>query len=827
MHDTRYDSDWALGRAPLLRSAPCALRTEVGPRPPSGTTPRCRVWLWNPAASATTARVGGRRYRTVRRGRGAVAHPRVHCPPWIGGNTRGPGGRLRRRRHVGDDRTRPRSNACRPVCPAGPATGRRSVSHHAKRRLLSRRLLGTRWRALCYPDHLFCFNCRSLRALLSEAGLRPAAVWTEGIDPYEIGRVLRGKRLASGGGPTDGAEALRTAAVNSRACSLAKSSVNTLLNTLRLGDTLRLSPRTHFYLEFGENHRPAPENHDSPNTTVSWNEARVRLGPAVDAPLGSAVGPRDRSAFRSVHLAFTALLPGVVKRFVYRYLFGYRIGRDVRIGISLLDADSASLADGTRIGHLNVIVRVGRFETGAEVRIGVLNIIRGGERVVLGRLLRGHAPQRPQRHPGPRLHDGTASRCCEVGAGTVITSGHRIDFTDRVTLGKNVIIGGRNSSLWTHNRQETAPIEIGDFCYLGSEVRLAPGAKLPDECILGIGAVLTGEITGAAIAGGGGAGEGGSAARRERPRADPAQDARGHAGRLLRTLLRFGYPLVREALARRVLLIVAGGSSVCARRWPTPRVARSTSARTPRGRACSGWAASTSRPTCTSATLGIDTNVFYTPTDRQTDFTASGGPGLEIVKPFGRESRLRIDGGLDYLYFAKTESQRRLNGYGTALLDILGVKTRLAVEERYERTFSRPNYEVNDRVEQETEGTEALLRRDLGDRMRLALFGSRQRTRTESYDYLGTNLGNTLTTNEYTRGRRAADRALGEDAVRGGRRGGLVSLPESAGARRQLDAGVRRVPDRLVGAHRGLRARRACVGFGSTAAPTRTSSTPT
>jgi len=151
-------------------------------------------------------------------------------------------------------------------------------------------------------------------------------------------------------------------------------------------------------------------------------------------------------------------------------------------------------------------------------------------------------------------------------------------------------------------------------------------------------------------------------------------------------------------------------------------------------------------------TLGVDTNVFYTPTDRQPDFTASGGPGLEIVKPFGRESRFRIDGGLDYIYFAKTESQRKLNGYGKALLDVWGVKTRLAVEERYARTFSRPNYEVNDRVEQETEGTEGLLRRDLGDRMRLALFGSRQRVRTESYDYLGTNLGNTLTTDEYHAG---------------------------------------------------------------------------
>jgi len=151
-------------------------------------------------------------------------------------------------------------------------------------------------------------------------------------------------------------------------------------------------------------------------------------------------------------------------------------------------------------------------------------------------------------------------------------------------------------------------------------------------------------------------------------------------------------------------------------------------------------------------TLGVDTNVFYTPTDRQTDFTASGGPGLEIVKPFGRESRFRVDGGLDYVYFAKTESQRKLNGYGKALLDIQGVKTRFAVEERYESTFSRPSYEVNDRIEQKTEGTEALLRRNLGDRARVAIFGRRQRTRTESYDYLGTNLGDTLTTDEYAAG---------------------------------------------------------------------------
>jgi hypothetical protein len=150
--------------------------------------------------------------------------------------------------------------------------------------------------------------------------------------------------------------------------------------------------------------------------------------------------------------------------------------------------------------------------------------------------------------------------------------------------------------------------------------------------------------------------------------------------------------------------------------------------------------------------LGIDTNVFYTPTARQTDFTASGGPGLEIVRPFGQESRLRLDGGLDYLYFAKTESQRKLNGYGTAQLDLAGVKTRLAIEERWASSYGRPSYEVNERVQQETEGTRGFLRRNLGDRYALALFGSRRRMRTDSQDYLGTNLGETLTEDRYEAG---------------------------------------------------------------------------
>jgi carbonic anhydrase/acetyltransferase-like protein (isoleucine patch superfamily) len=188
-----------------------------------------------------------------------------------------------------------------------------------------------------------------------------------------------------------------------------------------------------------------------------------------------------------------AVLPGPLKRPLYRLLFGYRIGQRVQIGLTLLDASKVDLDEGTNIGHFNLIVGVGHFTTGREATIGFLNIIRGGERVSLGAYSTVMRLNVLNAIPD---HDCTTSpvSILELGAGAVVVSGHRIDFTDKVTIGRNVILGGRNSSLWTHSRQQTAPVTIGDFCYLGSEVRFAPGASLSSECILALGSVVASAI---------------------------------------------------------------------------------------------------------------------------------------------------------------------------------------------------------------------------------------------------------------------------------------------------------------------------------------------
>jgi acetyltransferase-like isoleucine patch superfamily enzyme len=203
----------------------------------------------------------------------------------------------------------------------------------------------------------------------------------------------------------------------------------------------------------------------------------------------------DRSSkFRLAMLAFVALLPGFLKRPCYRVFFGYDIGKRVRIGLSIIDARKCQIGDDVSIGHLNFVLGVKKIVIGDHVRIGHVNIIRGGDEVSLGRYAEIIRMNEINSIPNPDVVNPTDPRFL-LGEGSIITAGHKIDFTDRVTIGRRSILGGRNSSLWTHNRQRTRPIDIGSFAYIGSEIRMAPGSRVPSRCIVGIGSVITSELT--------------------------------------------------------------------------------------------------------------------------------------------------------------------------------------------------------------------------------------------------------------------------------------------------------------------------------------------
>jgi hypothetical protein len=147
--------------------------------------------------------------------------------------------------------------------------------------------------------------------------------------------------------------------------------------------------------------------------------------------------------------------------------------------------------------------------------------------------------------------------------------------------------------------------------------------------------------------------------------------------------------------------------------------------------------------------IGIDTNVFYTSTDRRTDFIASGGPGLEIVLPMGEDVRLITQGNLYYLYFAETVSQRRLTGDAEARLEFAGENLALGVEGGYQRTFNRPSIEVDVRVDEERWRAESDLSISIGERFGLDLDASFTRYEVaEGQEFFGADLARNLTRDE-------------------------------------------------------------------------------
>ena len=154
------------------------------------------------------------------------------------------------------------------------------------------------------------------------------------------------------------------------------------------------------------------------------------------------------SKLRLAVLACVALLPSLIKRPCYRLFFGYRIGKRVRVGLTIIDAANCQIDDDVRIGHLNVIVRVGRLSIGDQWTHRTLERYSRGNEVTLGRYSELIRMNEINSIPDPDVVNEIDPRFL-LGDGSIVTTGHKIDFTDRVEIGKRTIIGGRNSSFWT------------------------------------------------------------------------------------------------------------------------------------------------------------------------------------------------------------------------------------------------------------------------------------------------------------------------------------------------------------------------------------------
>jgi acetyltransferase-like isoleucine patch superfamily enzyme len=183
---------------------------------------------------------------------------------------------------------------------------------------------------------------------------------------------------------------------------------------------------------------------------------------------------------RHVFRLLVVLSPWCVRRHLLRWIYGFELHPTARIGCSWIFPRHLVMAEGARIGHFNVAVHLDRIEMAPWTLIERSNWITGYPKAAAG-----HFAHRPARDPS-----------LVMGTHSAITKRHHLDCTERIEIGAFATIAGYASQLLTHsidlaaNRQDAAPIVIGEYCFVGTNVVVLGGARLPARCVLGAKALL-------------------------------------------------------------------------------------------------------------------------------------------------------------------------------------------------------------------------------------------------------------------------------------------------------------------------------------------------
>lgn len=174
-------------------------------------------------------------------------------------------------------------------------------------------------------------------------------------------------------------------------------------------------------------------------------------------------------------------LPWSLRRKLLNRFWGYKIHPKAKLGLSYIYPKYLVMDEGAKIDHLSVAVNLDKITLGKNSSIGRSNWITGFT------TSSDSLHFKHQKNRKPEL---------VIGVNSAITKHHHIDCTNTITIGDFVTIAGYNSQLLTHsinvyeNRQDSAPITIGDYCFVGTNVSILGGSHLPAYSVLGAKSLL-------------------------------------------------------------------------------------------------------------------------------------------------------------------------------------------------------------------------------------------------------------------------------------------------------------------------------------------------
>lgn len=183
---------------------------------------------------------------------------------------------------------------------------------------------------------------------------------------------------------------------------------------------------------------------------------------------------------KNLLMLISLALPWKMRRAFLEQQFGFQIHPTARIGLAWILPSRLIMEENTSIGDFTVAKNLDLLHLKSHATIGRGNWITG---FPLGDSR--HFADEPERRPELVLGEHSA-----------ITNRHLLDCTSSITIGRFTTIAGFQSQFISHtidialNRQTSRSIEVGDYCFVGTNSVLLGGSVLPDYCVLGAKSLL-------------------------------------------------------------------------------------------------------------------------------------------------------------------------------------------------------------------------------------------------------------------------------------------------------------------------------------------------
>lgn len=180
------------------------------------------------------------------------------------------------------------------------------------------------------------------------------------------------------------------------------------------------------------------------------------------------------------------VLPWKLKRFLLVKIWKYEIDPTARIGLAYVFPRYLKMGQGCRIQHFTVAIHLDGIIMGENSSINRSNWITGF----------------PTKSKSKHFqHQKDRSSQLILGKESSITKHHHIDCTSEIRIGDFTTIAGYYSQFLTHSVnvheciQESSPIIIGDYCFVGTNSTILGGASLPSYSVLGAKSLLNKKYT--------------------------------------------------------------------------------------------------------------------------------------------------------------------------------------------------------------------------------------------------------------------------------------------------------------------------------------------